>query len=149
MPRSLADAGTRAEVVERLGSLSVDSSGRWGSLTVGRMVCHLGDVYEAQYANAGRALPGKLPFRAFPLKHLALYVLPFPRGVRVPRQLFRTEPGQLAEDVARVQRLTAEYPDRAGGNGWPGHPYFGPLTAAEWGVFNYKHLDHHLRQFGA
>lgn len=28
------------------------------------------------------------------------------------------------------------------------HPFFGPLTPAEWAVLMYKHLDHHLRQFG-
>jgi transposase InsO family protein len=29
------------------------------------------------------------------------------------------------------------------------HPFFGPLTPYEWGRGMYKHLDHHLRQFGA
>jgi hypothetical protein len=28
------------------------------------------------------------------------------------------------------------------------HPFFGPLTPAEWAILMYKHLDHHLRQFG-
>lgn len=28
------------------------------------------------------------------------------------------------------------------------HPFFGPLTPNEWAVQQYKHLDHHLRQFG-
>jgi hypothetical protein len=31
----------------------------------------------------------------------------------------------------------------------PQHPFFGPLTSAEWDVLMWKHLDHHLRQFGA
>jgi hypothetical protein len=29
------------------------------------------------------------------------------------------------------------------------HPFFGEMTEEEWGVLNYKHLDHHLKQFGA
>ena len=29
------------------------------------------------------------------------------------------------------------------------HPFFGPLTSAEWDRLQWKHLDHHLRQFGA
>ena len=29
------------------------------------------------------------------------------------------------------------------------HPFFGRLTPAEWAIQQYKHLDHHLRQFGA
>ena len=28
------------------------------------------------------------------------------------------------------------------------HTFFGPLTADQWAVLMYKHLDHHLRQFG-
>jgi hypothetical protein len=29
------------------------------------------------------------------------------------------------------------------------HSFFGPMTPQEWGILMYKHLDHHLRQFGA
>ena len=29
------------------------------------------------------------------------------------------------------------------------HPFFGPMTKEQVGVFAYKHADHHLRQFGA
>jgi Protein of unknown function (DUF1569) len=29
------------------------------------------------------------------------------------------------------------------------HTFFGKMTADDWGVLMYKHLDHHLRQFGA
>ena len=28
------------------------------------------------------------------------------------------------------------------------HTFFGPLTPQQWAILQYKHLDHHLRQFG-
>jgi len=28
------------------------------------------------------------------------------------------------------------------------HGFFGPLTGKQWGETQYKHVDHHLRQFG-
>jgi hypothetical protein len=28
------------------------------------------------------------------------------------------------------------------------HPFFGKLTVDEWDQLQWKHLDHHLRQFG-
>ena len=39
----------------------------------------------------------------------------------------------------------------AGPKGCTTHPhtFFGPLTPEEWANLMYKHLDHHLRQFGA
>ena len=31
---------------------------------------------------------------------------------------------------------------------WNPHPIFGAFTHQQWGQLQYKHLDHHLRQFG-
>jgi len=31
---------------------------------------------------------------------------------------------------------------------WYPHPSFGEFTKEQWGQLEYKHLDHHLRQFG-
>ena len=31
---------------------------------------------------------------------------------------------------------------------WQEHPAFGRLARRAWGVLAYRHLDHHLRQFG-
>jgi hypothetical protein len=28
------------------------------------------------------------------------------------------------------------------------HPFFGPLKPQQWAILMYKHVDHHLRQFG-
>jgi hypothetical protein len=28
------------------------------------------------------------------------------------------------------------------------HPIFGSMTVSLWGIWGYRHLDHHLRQFG-
>jgi hypothetical protein len=56
----------------------------------------------------------------------------------------------LAEERARlfgvIDRFVA-----AGPKGCTTHPhsFFGPLTPEEWAILMYKHLDHHLRQFGA
>jgi LPS sulfotransferase NodH len=45
-----------------------------------------------------------------------------------------------------VERFAAAGP--AGCTTHP-HSFFGRLTPREWAVLMYKHLDHHLRQFGA
>jgi len=31
---------------------------------------------------------------------------------------------------------------------WFPHPMFGSFTKEQWGQMQYKHLDHHLSQFG-
>ena len=50
----------------------------------------------------------------------------------------------------RLKTLLSEF-HAIGEKGCEGniHGFFGRMTGAEWGVTQYKHLDHHLRQFGA
>ena len=91
----------------------------------------------------------KRAFQVFPLKHLILYVLPFPKGAPTAPELkpelmasFEQERTALLELLERIATDPHDGP-------WPAHPLFGPLTRREWGVATYKHTNHHLRQFGA
>ena len=45
-----------------------------------------------------------------------------------------------------VDRFSAEGPEKC--TRQP-HCFFGYLTPLEWATMGYKHLDHHLKQFGA
>jgi len=45
-----------------------------------------------------------------------------------------------------VDRFCQAGPDAAGRQI---HSFFGRFIGGEWGRLTYKHLDHHLRQFGA
>jgi hypothetical protein len=53
----------------------------------------------------------------------------------------------------RHRRRPRELLDRAASarttDTWPEHPAFGKLSTRAWGVLIYRHMDHHLRQFGA
>jgi hypothetical protein len=92
---------------------------------------------------------GKRAFQVFPIKHLILHVVPFPKSAP-------TAPELLAPDAASVDDLRSELAslvERIGAGPREGeaaiHPLFGRLSFGEWGVATYKHMDHHLRQFGA
>jgi hypothetical protein len=91
----------------------------------------------------------KRVFQMFPLKHLILYVLPFPKGAPTAAEL---KPG-VAVSLEEERTALLELLERIGTGPHegeaPAHPLFGPLTWREWGVVTYKHADHHLKQFGA
>lgn len=48
--------------------------------------------------------------------------------------------------IAQVQRFTKDGPDKITKDQ---HPFFGEMSPQEWDIIQYKHLDHHLSQFGA
>src|SRR5215204_2250128 len=93
MMRSILKENDRAEIVNRLRALSVSSNGRWGSMDVARMLQHL--RLSARMALGELEVPSanKRVFQVFPVKHLILYVLPFPKGAPTAPEL---KPG-LAE----------------------------------------------------
>jgi hypothetical protein len=95
------------------------------------------------------ASKSKRVFQVFPLKHLILHVVPFPKGAPTAPELL--VPNEASVDVLRSELVSML--ERIGtgpreGDG-PVHPLFGRLSFREWGVVTYKHTDHHLRQFGA
>lgn len=146
---SILNETDRSEIDRRFRSLSVSSTRRWGSLSVAGMLQHL--RLSAQMAVGDLSIPSsnKRAFQVFPLKHLILYVVPFPKGAPTAPDLkpvaeasFEDERAQLLE---LLERIGAGPRDGAG----PAHPLFGPLSRREWGVVTYKHADHHLKQFGA
>jgi len=91
----------------------------------------------------------KRAFQMFPLKHLILYVLPFPKGAPTAPELKPTDAASLEEERTAALELLERLGTGPGDGAGPAHPLFGPLTWREWGVATYKHMDHHLKQFGA
>jgi hypothetical protein len=59
-----------------------------------------------------------------------------------------TKPEEFHRDMTELLRCFDAMRSLPADFKWAPHPKFGPLTAQEWGKLGYKHLDHHLRQFG-
>lgn len=147
--RTLADAAARASVIARLERLSPDDAPSWGRFTAPQMLAHLTDALRMALGELP-CEPRRLPLvRHFPVKHLVLYVLPFPRSAPTAGELLARAPDAWAVERGHLASLVARFDPAVAPRAWPPHPIFGPLTGAQWGVLTYKHADHHLRQFGA
>jgi len=59
-----------------------------------------------------------------------------------------TAPTDFAADRAELAMLIERFGASSAGQLCPTHPIFGAMTADLWGIWAYRHLDHHLRQFG-
>src|SRR5215211_2743215 len=87
MMRSILNERDRADIVSRVRSLSVTSTGRWGTMDVGSMLQHLCLSTRMGLGELPVNSANKRPFQKFPLKHLLLYVLPFPKGAPTAAEL--------------------------------------------------------------
>lgn len=110
-------------------------------------IAHLADSLRMTLGEITEApLPGVLRYQ--PMKWLAINVLPMPKGVKGPAGYFTHAPTQFDQDRAELLRLIAVCANRPADATWGENPFFGRLTKAQWGRLAYKHVDHHLRQFG-
>jgi hypothetical protein len=146
---TILNESDRAAIDSRVRSLSVSSSARWGSMDVAGMLRHLRLASLMALGEYSVPSANKRVFQVFPLKHLILYVLPFPKGAPTAPALKCDAAASFEEERAGLlevlERIGTGLRDGIG----PAHPLFGPLSWREWGVATYKHTDHHLKQFGA
>lgn len=73
---------------------------------------------------------------------------PWPKGVRSAPQFFVTKPHELDEDLAKLRACIERFAKGKDGGAWGRSPMLGALTPEQWSRLQYRHLDHHLRQFG-
>jgi hypothetical protein len=156
MANLLSHEGSAA-LERRFSQLRPDTPARWGQFTAPQMLSHVIQSL-GMMAGSVEMAPSPSPWivRNWPLKHLLIYVLPFPKGLP-------TSPELLARASMPVESAQAAWSSEIGvlrhtleslvvrGQGdvkWPDHVAFGPMSARQWGVLQYRHLDHHLRQFG-
>ena len=138
----------RTAILQRIESVTSASVPRWGQMDAKAMLTHLRDSALMALGELPVASKSKRAFQVFPIKHLILHVVPFPKSAPTAPELLVPEAGSVdafrSELVSLMERIGAG-PHEGDG---PVHPLFGRLSFREWGVATYKHTDHHLRQFG-
>ena len=148
--KSVFDAAVVAELVSRIGRLAPTTVPQWGSMSVDQMLAHCNVSYDMAYTDryppAGAVK--RFLLRTF-VKGGVVGPAPYRRNLPTAPQFKMS--GRKDFDAER-QRLI-EYVHRVQQDGRPAFegresPSFGPLSAQEWDVLFYKHLDHHLTQFG-
>jgi hypothetical protein len=137
-------------LIARINTLTPESKAQWGKMSVAQMLAHCNVtyeyVYEDKYAKPNvfmrfimKTLVKKTVISEEPYKH---------NGNTGPDFIIKNEPEFVAQKnrligfITKTQELGASHFE-----GKESHS-FGALTATEWNNMFYKHLNHHLGQFG-
>lgn len=144
--RSLMNADDLGPLLERLARVRPDANAEWGTLDAPRMLCHLGDAL--------RLALGEIPCvprHSWLSRTLGRFVVVH-TGFQAPRGKVKTAPEMLTsvpkdwqKDLEACRQLAVHV---GSGAARAEHPAFGPLTPEEWAKLSWKHMDHHLQQFG-
>jgi len=159
--RTLFSDDGNAEVVRRIQSLAPGAKREWGKMDVAQMLAHCQAPFRITTGEdtPPRRLLGML-FGRMALRTIIAKPVPDHDAEAADKPLRRNLPTDRSfavrdrRDFAQEQQglitLVRQFGARGpGGIGVARHPFFGRLSAAEWDTLMWKHLDHHLRQFGA
>lgn len=149
--KNLYQPETVKELKERLARLRPDSPRQWGKMTPAQAMAHCVMGVEL-------ALGDRRPPRMFIGRLIGRVIKPMAFKESEPmRRNSPTIPGfqvsdnrDLACECENLSRIIDRFA-AAGPVGCTTHPhsFFGHLTPDEWSFWMYKHIDHHLQQFGA
>lgn len=146
--KSLYNTTSNQEIIDRINQLSPHSLSHWGKMTVSQMMEHCQAPLKVAFGELTiqQSLIGFLFGRM--AKKKLVSDKPFDPNIPTAKEFIIThEPDfdaakkTLIEHVSRFQKGPSVIKNLK-------HPFFGPMTAEEWDISQWKHLDHHLRQFG-
>ena len=147
--KNLFDKDSYDEIARRIKALTPGTQRQWGKMNVAQMLAHCKAAFSVPLSN-----------KKMPRSILGLLV-----GWMIKSKLHNEEPWKRNLPTAPNFKITGErdfekekqeliglinqfYHGGPGNVGKFPHPMFGTYTSEQWGKAMYKHLDHHLRQFG-
>lgn len=148
--KNLFQAEAVDELISRIDKLQPATQRQWGKMEVAQMLAHCSAGLDL--ASGRLVRPQMLLGRILGPLVRPIYSneKPFSRNNPTDKKLVISDARDFGREREQLKVRIREF--HAGGEAQctkHPHPFFGPLTPHEWGAGMYKHLDHHLRQFGA
>ena len=146
---SLFNKTDKDDIINRIDELHPGSKPMWGKMNVSQMLAHcivpvkvaLGET-KSQHSFIGKLLGKRFKAKMMKDDYVFDKNLPTAKNFVIKETPdFYTGQQELKDVIEQFFKTDKnEMVSRP-------HPFFGKMTADEWGNLGYKHLDHHLRQF--
>jgi hypothetical protein len=132
---------------ERLGIIEPEHTAQWGKMNAAQMFQHC--QYPIQTALGKEKTPMKSNWLVKVLFKKMMYSpRPFKKNVPTPKKFRIVKQYDFLSEQEKLDQWMQElWYDRDNENR-RAHPVFGHFTKDQWGALQWKHLDHHFRQFG-
>lgn len=144
--KSLFEDVTYQEVLLRIEALNENSVRQWGKMTAGQMAWHCQFPLKIAVKNEHK---GNGNFLVRLLFKTSMYDnRPWRKNLPTARAIRAKEEKDFTTEKVKLKQLVHDFYACRSRQEWNPHPIFGKLTHHQWGKMQYKHLDHHLTQFG-
>jgi hypothetical protein len=149
--KSLFNTEDNQEMVKRFNSLTPSSQALWGKMNVAQMCSHCNNALKIAFGEL-KLKPNLIGlfFGSIAKKMVIDGDREMKKNLPTDKSLIMVDKGEFEKEKQAVISIIKRFSDK-GPRGLANekHPFFGKLNTEQWDKLSWKHLDHHLRQFGA
>lgn len=144
---SIFEDKAHKDIVSRIHSLEENSQPLWGKMNVSQMLHHCQAPLNIMLQKKDYDLK---PFWLITLffKKSLYNDKPWRKNLPTAKQLKVNSTKDFSSEKKQLLSLVEEVMLHKDKTSWEPHPSFGTFTPQQWGQLQFKHLDHHLTQFG-
>jgi Protein of unknown function (DUF1569) len=147
--KSMFDNVAWQQVNLRFDKLTPDTKGLWGKMTVSQMLAHCKEAFKVPLSDKKQPRMFLGLLLGWMAKSKLYNDKPWGKNLpTAPNFIIKDDRNFETEKKALMKLVAAFYHAGEKGIGDKVHPFFGRLTAEQWGKAMWKHLDHHFKQFG-
>lgn len=149
--KSLFNTSDNQEMIARLNSLTPASQAKWGKMNVTQMFGHCQEAISLAFGDV-QLKQNLIGILFGPIARVLIINSnrPFQKNLPTDRSFIINDEREFEKERKRLITTVQKFPKVGSGElSKHKHPFFGNLKKAEWDKLTWKHLDHHLRQFGA
>ena len=148
--QNIYSAPVSEQFIDRINKLSANTQSQWGKMDVSQMMAHCNVSYDMAFDENFKKSSS---FLRFILKNLVkkgfVNENPLKKNSSTATEMLIKTPKDFEQEKSKLVVNLKNLVEK-GENYFhlKDHPGFGVMTKQEWNNFYYKHLDHHLTQFG-
>jgi len=144
--QSLLNDEAYNQIKERLNAIKPETSRVWGKMETPQMFKHC-QLPLITGINKEPVKP-KVGLMARIFKKSMYSDRLWKKNMLTPKRFRMVDHYDFNNEKQKLSDLIDAFHARKVDQDWQPHPMFGDFTKDQWGKMQYKHLDHHFRQFG-
>ena len=147
--KNILNEADYSEIRNRIQIVSGSDIRLWGKMEIQQMIVHCTRQLKLAVGEISSNQQGSSFLRSKLGKWLLFSNIPWPKGADTPDEMSAEIASFSLTDIETEKRELLSYLEKVREQKLlKTHPFFGELNRKEWARLIYKHLDHHLKQFG-
>ena len=146
--KSIFNPNDNQEIIARIQKLTPETNALWGKMSVDQMCQHCTDAILVAFNEKELNIPFIFRILGPMMKNMVLKKPEFDKNSPTAKEFkyrenfdFETVKNNFIKNVSRFQEGEKAIKCIR-------HPFWGKMNSDDWNNLQWKHIDHHLRQFG-